>query len=93
MFSLAYVMIPQRFASLQDALDRALAPFRRAGIDDFPVDRLAYDQVAADLRRLHRESIEVIAQQRGGIAVKRSEPSDLFTIDLEPLRAMCASAR
>lgn len=88
MFSVAYVMIPQRFTSLQDELDRALAAFRRGGPGDFPHERLAFDDVTADLRRLHRAAIEVISQKGGGIVVKEAEIGDLFTLDLEPLRIL-----
>src|SRR5215467_3736629 len=57
MFGLAYVFIPRVFSSLQSELDRALAAFKRGGEDDFPRDKLAFDDITECLQRLHRSSI------------------------------------
>jgi hypothetical protein len=57
MFGLAYVFIPRVFSSLQSELDRALAAFKRGGEDDFPRDKLAFDDVTDVLERLHRSRI------------------------------------
>jgi len=57
MFGLAYVFIPRTFSSLQSELDRALAAFKRGGDDDFPRDKLAFDDVTDVLERLHRSRI------------------------------------
>lgn len=57
MFGLAYVVIPRKFSSLQSELDRALAAFKRGGDDDFPRDKLAFDDATERLRRLHRARI------------------------------------
>jgi hypothetical protein len=53
MYGLAYVLIPTRFRSLQEELDRTLAPFMRGGEEDFPRDKLAFDDVTEELARLH----------------------------------------
>jgi hypothetical protein len=54
MFGLAYVFIPCAFTSLQSELDRALAAFKHGGEDDFPCEKLVFDDVTEGLRRLHR---------------------------------------
>ena len=54
MYGLAYVFIPQEFASLQSELDQTLAPFKRGGEDVFPRDKLAFDDATEALARLHR---------------------------------------
>src|SRR6266581_3936443 len=57
MFGLAYVFIPRVLSSLQSELDRALAAFKRGGEDDFPRDKLAFDDATDVLERLHRSRI------------------------------------
>jgi hypothetical protein len=57
MYGLAYVLIPTRFRSLQEELDRTLAPFRRGGEESFPRERLAFDDATDDLMRLHGTTI------------------------------------
>jgi hypothetical protein len=57
MFGLAYVFIPRVFSSLQSELDRALAAFKRGGEDDFPRDKLAFDDATDVLERLYRSRI------------------------------------
>jgi hypothetical protein len=59
MYGIAYVIIPTEFASLQAVLDEALAPFRRGGPDEFPRDKLAFDDVTDEIRKLQREAIEL----------------------------------
>jgi hypothetical protein len=54
MFGLAYVFIPRAFSSLQSELDRALAAFKDGGKNDFPREKLVFDDVTEGLRRLHR---------------------------------------
>ena len=54
MYGLAYVLIPSAFKSLQAELDRTLAPFMRGGEDEFPRDKLAFDDATERLRQLHR---------------------------------------
>ena len=57
MYGLAYVLIPTRFHSLQEELDRTLAPFVRGGEESFPREKLAFDDVTDDLLRLHGTKI------------------------------------
>jgi hypothetical protein len=56
MYGLAYVLIPSQFASLQAELDRTLAPFMRGGEQDFPREKLAFDDATDALTQLHRAS-------------------------------------
>jgi hypothetical protein len=53
MYGLAYVIVPVEFASLQQELDRTLAPFMRGSDDKFPREKLAFEDATDDLRRLH----------------------------------------
>jgi hypothetical protein len=57
MYALAYVLIPARFHSLQEELDRTLAPFARGGEESFPREKLAFDDATDALMRLHRSAI------------------------------------
>jgi len=45
---IGYVLVPRKFESLQAELDSTLAPFRRGGEDDFPREKLAFDDVTDD---------------------------------------------
>jgi hypothetical protein len=54
MYGLAYVLIPTQFASLQVELDRALAPFMRGGEEEFPREKLTFEDATDGLARLHR---------------------------------------
>ena len=54
MYGLAYVLVPRQFDSLQSELDRALATFKRGGKDDFPRDKLKFDDGTEWLLRLHQ---------------------------------------
>ena len=71
MYAIAYVIIPTEFASLQAVLDEALAPFRRGGPDEFPRDKLAFDDVTDEIRKLQREPIKL--QWEDGRVVLQSE--------------------
>ncbi len=53
MYGLAYVLIPTQFGSLQEELDRTLAPFMRGGEEEFPREKLAFYDVTDELTRLH----------------------------------------
>jgi hypothetical protein len=57
MYGLAYVLIPAQFRSLQEELDRSLAPFMRGGDEDFPRERLAFRDATAELAQLHRTRV------------------------------------
>jgi hypothetical protein len=57
MYGLAYVLIPTLFRSLQEELDRTLAPFVRGGEERFPREKLAFDDATDDLLRLHGTKI------------------------------------
>jgi len=54
MYGLAYVLVPRQFDSLQSELDRTLAAFKRGGKDDFPREKLGFDDATAWLLRLHQ---------------------------------------
>ena len=56
MYGLAYVLVPRQFNSLQSELDRTLAAFKRGGEDDFPRDKLKFDDATEWLLRLHQSS-------------------------------------
>jgi hypothetical protein len=92
MYGIAYVVIPTEFHSLQAVLDEALAPFRRGGVDDFPSDKLAFNDVTETIRRLHREAI-TLKSDGAGIAVVGGSTmgSDLdFDALREFLLTLCA---
>ena len=57
MYGLAYVLIPARFHSLREELDRSLAPFVRGGEESFPREKLSFDDLTDDLMRLHGTAI------------------------------------
>src|SRR5262245_59074526 len=61
---LAYVLVPRRFESLQAELDSTLAPFRQGGEDEFPRDKLAFDEVTDELEKLYAAKFR--HNERGG---------------------------
>ena len=87
-----YVIIPTEFPSLQAVLDEALAPFRRGGVDDFPRDKLAFDDVTETILRLHRETITLKSDGASIAVVGGSTMAG--DLDFEALRefllALCA---
>ena len=87
-YGLAYVLIPASFASLQLELDHSLAPFRRGGRGDFPDEQLAFDDVTADLRRLHGATLTVELSERDGLAVRTATPNHLHLINLGAIGAL-----
>ena len=74
MYGIAYVIIPTEFASLQAVVDEALAPFRRGGPDDFPREKLAFDDVTASMKRLHTEAITLRTER----CRRRSESAHIW---------------
>jgi hypothetical protein len=80
MYGLAYVLIPQTFASLQAELDRTLAPFMRGGDDKFPRDKLAFDDATDRLARLHRTAFRYGAD--GSITWREADAASSFDLRL-----------
>ena len=83
MYGVAYVIIPTEFASLQAALDDALAPFRRGGPGDLPREALVFDDVTEDLRRLH--CLPIILKAEGAGVVLQSADVAGADFDFEAL--------
>jgi hypothetical protein len=86
MHGLAYAIIPTEFASLQGVLGEALAPFRRGGPEDFPREKLAFDDVTDGLRSLHATRFEFQAKG-GGVVIGGSDPAPAYDLDTEGIRA------
>jgi hypothetical protein len=84
MYGLAYVIIPVEFASLQHVLDETLTPFRRGGEDDFPREKLAFDDVTDALRRLHEARFKFEAGN--GLSVSPGDPALVHDLDFEAVR-------
>ncbi|WP_442754255.1 hypothetical protein ACNHKD_14850 [Methylocystis sp. JAN1] len=91
MYGLAYVIIPTEFASLQGVLDEALAPFRRGGPDEFPREKLAFDDVTDALRRLHDARFE-FRVEGGGVVISGHEPALTYDLDSAGIRAFLDEA-
>jgi hypothetical protein len=94
MYGLAYVLIPPRFDSLQVELDRTLAPFRRGGEDEFPREKLAFEDATDALTRLHRGTFRY--NPNGSFSLLDGEVGDSFELSLSNLQehlAACALDR
>ena len=85
MYGIAYVFLPVNLASLQRGLDEALAPFRRGGIGEFPRDKLAFDDVTGQLRKLHREPITLTAED-DRVFVHNTDTAMVIDLDFVGLR-------
>ena len=90
MYGIAYVIIPTEFESLQAVLDEALAPFRRGGLDEFPREALALDDVTEELRQLHRLPITLEAKA-AGIAVRSEDSASADDFDFAALAEFLAA--
>jgi hypothetical protein len=66
MYGLAYVLVPGSFDSLQSEIDRTLARFRRGGEDDFPREKLAFDDAMDELVDMHRGKFQ--CNERGSVS-------------------------
>ncbi len=80
MYGIAYVIIPMEIASLQHALDDALAPFQRGGPDEFPHEKLAFNDVTGQLRHLHCDPIALTLID-GGIEVSNHATAGFYLDD------------
>jgi hypothetical protein len=84
MYGLAYVIIPTEFSSLQAAIDAALAPFQRGGLDKFPRSQLAFNDMTNMLRALHTAQLQ-LRLDSGGVNVFAPDPEHVFHLDTEAL--------
>jgi hypothetical protein len=91
MYALAYVLIPQNFASLQAELDRTLAPFMRGGDDKFPRDKLAFDDATERLARLHRAAFRYDAD--GNLTWRDADAASSFDLRLGVLAEHMAACQ
>jgi hypothetical protein len=91
MYGLAYVIIPTEFASLQGALDEALTPFRRGGRDDFPREKLAFDDVTDALRRMHEARFD-FRVEGGGVVIGGGNPGLTYDLDSASIRGFLEAA-
>jgi len=91
MYGVAYVIIPLEFASLQAALDEALSPFRRGGVDQFPREKLAFDDATDELRRLHVAGLSMTHENGLSLRWEGSTPLDDFAFDFDALRDLVRS--
>src|SRR5580693_4707295 len=83
MYGLAYVIIPVNFASLQQELDRTLAPFMRGSDNNFPREKLAFDDATDELMRLHRAKFRYASDRSVIWPLHGGGPS--FELDLAKL--------
>lgn len=90
MYAVAYVIIPTEFVSLQAILDESLAPFRRGGPSAFPRQKLAFDDVTEDLRRLHRLPIQ-LNTNGAGVGIVSADTGLTMYIDFDAIRALLES--
>ncbi len=90
MYGIAYVIIPTEFESLQAALDEALAPFRRGGLDEFPREALAFDDVTGELRQLHRLPITLEAKG-AGVVLQSNDSASADDFDFAALAEFLAA--
>lgn len=87
MYGLAHVIIPTAFTSLQATLDETLAPFKRGGADDFPSDKLAFEDVTEALQKNHRTKFEFDIADGGGLRIGGGDPVRLHHLDAAAIRA------
>jgi hypothetical protein len=93
MYGLAYVLIPARFHSLQEVLDRSLAPFVRGGEESFPREKLAFDDATDDLMRLHGTMIRYNPSGSVTLSHARDVSHDLSLLRLQEHMAACSLDR
>jgi hypothetical protein len=91
MYGLAYVIIPTEFASLQGVLDEALAPFRRGGPEDFPREKLAFDDITEALRKLHAARFG-FRVEGGCLSIAGDDPALTYDPDSGGIRAFLDAA-
>lgn len=85
MYALAYVLLPADFSSLQDSLDRSLAPYKRGGEDDFALDQLAFDDDTAPLEEIWRAELD-FDRTGGGLRYGDAPPLGPYMLDGLALR-------
>jgi hypothetical protein len=91
MYGLAYVLIPQQFASLQAELDRTLAPFMRGGEDRFECSKLAFDDATEGLQRL--QLTRVRWNSDGSIAWRDGDAAAAYDLRLDRLKEHLTACR
>ena len=90
MYGLAYVIISDNFNSLQSALDEQLSAFRRGGLDDFPRQKLAFDDISGELKELHDQAV-ILRSDGGGVALQCDDPKKAGNLDFDALRELLQS--
>jgi hypothetical protein len=90
MYALAYVLIPQIFASLQAELDRTFAPFMGGGDESFPRAKLAFNDETDAVGRLHRTSFRY---NSNGSITWRSGDVPSYNLSYDRLREHMAACR
>jgi len=85
MYGVAYVILPMESAPLQRALDEALAPFQRGGLEEFSLEKLAFDDVTGHLRKLHAESL-TLNSESASVVVCGGNPAMVADLDFDALR-------
>jgi len=90
MYGLAYVIFSGDFDSLQSALDEQLSAFRRGGLDDFPRQKLAFDDISGELKELHDQAV-ILRSDGGGVALQCDDPKKAGNLDFDALRELLQS--
>ena len=85
MHGVAYVILPTESAPLQRALNEALAPFQRGGLEEFSLEKLAFDDVTGHLWKLHAESI-ALNLESASVVVCGGNPAMVADLDFDALR-------
>lgn len=91
MYGLAYVLLPHGFTSLQAELDGTLAPFKRGGRDEFPPEKLAFDDATESLTHLHRATVQFNAD--GSLSCRDGDPIALYDLQLSRLAEHLAACQ
>jgi len=91
MSGIAYAIIPLEFASLQAALNEALRPFCRGGGDQFPREKVAFDDVTDDPQQLHVAGLSMTHENGLSLWWEGSPPLDESGFDFDALRDLVLS--
>jgi len=91
MYGLAYVLLPRTFTSLQAELDRTLAPFKRGGEEEFPREKLAFDDATGPLTRLHGATVAF--NRDGSLSLRDGDPTPSYDLRLSSLAEHLAACR
>ncbi len=79
MYGLVHVLVPAGFSLLQAELDRSLAPFKRGGEEDFPIEALAFDDWTPLLEKVWRAALEL---DRTGQGVSFGADTATYALDV-----------